>query len=159
MNTTFSLEVSFGQIAVFGSKMDRPFNDWTQRHVAQGFAWRPGSVSFRSLLEAGTHSVEMIVTKRIGELSTDTVRAVEVPFAVPESGEVEIASISSSVTMKVPPGDYLLRCEFLDGCALGIEAIRLTFAREEEPHFAIVRADNDLTTQGELLKTAQPAPG
>jgi len=35
----------------------------------------------------------------------------------------------------------------------------LTFAKKDAPRFAVVRADPELSANGELLTTAQPAPG
>ena len=51
MAATLSLEISYGQLAVFANSLPQPFNDWTDQHVSQGFAWRPGSVTFRSMVE------------------------------------------------------------------------------------------------------------
>jgi hypothetical protein len=57
----FAIEILYRQIAVFRSRLEHPFNDWTPRHVKQGFSWRPGSVSFATLVESGPHSVEVRV--------------------------------------------------------------------------------------------------
>ena len=54
---TFLVEISHAQLAVFDSTLTAPFNDWTDDHVKQGFAWRPGSVSFMTLDTAGTFHV------------------------------------------------------------------------------------------------------
>jgi Competence protein J (ComJ) len=55
------LIISHSQIAVFDPSLERPFNSWTDAHVAQGFSWRPGSVSFSTLCEWGRYDVEVIV--------------------------------------------------------------------------------------------------
>lgn len=60
------VDVSYSQLGVFVAGPLKPFNDWTDKHVAQGFAWRPESVSFRTLVEAGSHSVEISVVGYIG---------------------------------------------------------------------------------------------
>jgi hypothetical protein len=44
--TSFVLQVSHSQIAVFDSAMAQPFSAWSDMHVNQGFAWRAGAVSF-----------------------------------------------------------------------------------------------------------------
>lgn len=51
--STFPLEVVYAHVAVFDARSRHPFNDWSDTHVAQGFAWRPGSVSFATLEPAG----------------------------------------------------------------------------------------------------------
>jgi hypothetical protein len=66
MATTVGLQVSCGQLAVFASSLKQPFNDWSDQHVSQGFAWRPGSVSFRSVVEAGRHSIEIDEANHVG---------------------------------------------------------------------------------------------
>ncbi len=159
MATKIDLEVSYSQLAIFASSLQQPFNDWTDRHVAQGFAWRPGSVSFRSMVEAGQHSVEINVADHVSDVHLEAVRVVEVPFEVPADGEVEIGSISETVPLSLPAGWFRLRCEFLKPAGPDGERVRLTFARKDVPRFAVIRADSELSVEGELLTTAHPAPG
>ena len=159
MTTTVEFEVSYGQLAVFASSLELPFNDWTDQHVSQGFAWRPGSVSFRSMAVAGRHLVEIDVASQAGVVHRDAVRVVEVPFEVPADGAVDVGSIAETVQLSLPPGAFLLRCEFLSPPGAEGERARLTFCRGEVPDFAVVRADAELSVGGELLTTAQPAHG
>lgn len=158
-STIVTVDVSYGQIAVFVSALQQPFNDWADKHVAQGFAWRPGSVSFRTLVETGPHSVEIDVAEHAGAISADAVRVTEVPFEVPPDGVVEVASISDSVPLSLPAGSFLLRCAFLKPGGVSSERVHLVFARKDTPRFAVVRADEALSVDGELLTTAQAAPG
>ena len=60
----FQVFVSYSQLSVFDPTLSEPVNNWTSGHVAQGFAWRPGSVSFKSLSESGTHNVEYFRTTK-----------------------------------------------------------------------------------------------
>jgi hypothetical protein len=48
----FQVFVGYSQLSVFDPSLSEPFNNWTPGHVAQGFAWRPGSASFKTLFEA-----------------------------------------------------------------------------------------------------------
>lgn len=159
MATTICFEVAYSQLAVFASALPQPFNDWTDRHVSQGFAWRPGSVSFRSLVEAGRHSTEISVAEHVGAVHPEAVRAVEVPFDISGDGAIEIGSVIETVSLSLPAGSYLLRCEFLQPADGDGERVRLTFARDDVPRFAVVRADAELSIDGELLTTALPALG
>jgi len=158
MAVTITLNVSYGQLAVYSSALQQPFNDWTDQHVDQGFAWRPGSVSFRTMAEAGPHSIEVTTVDHVYGIDADVVRAIEVPFVVPIDGAIEVASISDAVALSLTPGSFLLRCEFLRPAATAIERVRLIFAKEDVPRFAVVRADQSLSVSGELLTTARAAP-
>jgi hypothetical protein len=129
---SFDLDVSYSQLSVFWSSLQQPFNDWTQKHVDQGFAWRPGSVSFRTLVEAGWHSVQVDIDDHAGPVSQNAVRVIEVPFEVPVDGNIEIASISNSIPLSLPAGGYSLRCEFRGSDEGDARHVRLTFARAEE---------------------------
>ena len=46
MRTNFLLNISYGQIAVFSSDTENPFNEWSAEQFAAGYAWRPDGVSF-----------------------------------------------------------------------------------------------------------------
>lgn len=155
MATSITVDVSYSQLAIFDSALQHPFNDWSDRHVAQGFAWRPGSVSFRTLNDTGKHSVEIDIVDHVGAVSADAVRVIDVPFQVPTNGAIEVGSISDSVPLSLPHGAFLLRCEFLKSG----DKVHLVFARSDPPHFAIVCADDALVIDGELLTSAEPALG
>ena len=139
---TIALDVSYSQIAVFSSDLPDPFNHWTDEHVAQGFSWRPGSVSFATLVESGPHHVTVTVLEGKAPLSTGAVRAIEVPFEVPASGEIEIASISDSSTLILPAGMYQLRYELLSFGKKDTPAANLTFWLADDPLFVIALADS-----------------
>ncbi len=157
MAKVITTNVSHSQLAVFVSTLQDPFNNWTDRHVEQGFSWRPGSVSFRTLEEAGPHSIDIDVVEHAGQIHPDAVRVVEVPFEIPAGCFVDIGSIAETMPLSLPTGSFLLRCEFLRvSDALG-NHVRLTFANKDTPRFAIIRADSELTADGDLLTTAQPA--
>lgn len=101
--------LSYAQLCVFDAELEQPYNDWDDAHTAQGFSWRPGSVSFA--VENSIHSVAVDVTVR--DLPPDLVdssTAIRVPFDVPPSGRVEVGSIMSGVEVAIPPGRYALYC-------------------------------------------------
>ena len=152
----FEIEVLYSQIAVYWSKLEEPFNAWTAQHVDQGFSWRPGSVSFRSLVESGPHSIEVKICEHAGDVSPGAVRAIEVPFEVPDDGAVEVGSIIDSVPLNLPVGSYRLRCEFL-GPREGIECLRLIFSSADPLDFALSRIDAGLSPGDVLVTTAEAA--
>jgi hypothetical protein len=156
--TSFVLTVSYSQIGVFDSTLAQPFNMWTERHVDQGFAWRHQSVSFRTLVEAGRHLVEVIVTDGEVEPSPEAVRVIQVPFAVPSSGSIEIASIADAFPLELQAGIYALRFEAFRPEEEGLDPrVRFVFIRREDPTFEVMRADAELSLHSELLLTASAA--
>ncbi|WP_390634247.1 competence protein ComJ [Oryzibacter oryziterrae] len=149
--------VSHSQLAIFAKNIENPFNDWTERHALQGFSWRPGSVSFRTIAESGEHIIDVLVCDQLPHPMPEAVHAIEVPFDVPPNGGVEVGSIIETTPVPLKGGAYLLRCEFLQPRGeIGTRG-RLTFARAESPRFFVVRADSELSVGHELLKTAKPA--
>ncbi|MGZ3296890.1 MAG: competence protein ComJ [Xanthobacteraceae bacterium] len=150
--TIFQVFVSYSQISVFDPSLSEPFNNWTSRHVAQGFAWRPGSASFKTISESGRHNVEVFSDAKETPMSPDAIRIVEVPFLVPSNGSIDVASISDSHQLRLPPGPYQLRFEASRG-----SKIKLVFTDCRKPRFAVLRADADLAPTMPLLETAEPA--
>jgi len=151
----FELEVFYSQIAVFHAGLDSPFNDWTQMQVDQGFSWRPESVSFRTLNESGKARIYITRPNHFA-LRSDSIRAIQVPFAVPESNLVEIASIIESKIVEVASGSYELLFE------TGLEEIgrmwcQFSFVRNENPTPRILKADEQLKVPEDLLLAAELA--
>lgn len=157
MLITKTVHVSYSQLAVFDGALSQPFNDWTDQHVAQGFSWRPGSVSFRALVESGLHRIFVRVVQHLGEVEQQALRVIEVPFQVPPGGTVEIGSISDLVVATLPAGRYLLRCEFLPHDEQSVGCVRLTFAARDHGRFAVLRSGDAGVVVGDLLTTAEPA--
>ena len=155
-STDFPISVTYSQIGVFNHSLDRPFNEWTDRHVTQGFSWRSGTVAFATIEEDGNHPVSVEVSDDSKDPDPRVTRVIDVPFEVSPSGEIEIGSISSSVKLALSPGTYQLRFE----CGMGEgdpRKVAFRFFRSEQPHFGIVRADSEIETSKDLLLTALPA--
>jgi hypothetical protein len=153
MSARQSLFVSYAQIAVFQASLPNPFNDWTDAHVNQGFAWRQGSMSFRTKADDGPHEV-VIACKLYADAPVEGLRVIEVPFIVAESDPVVIASIGDEFAVDIPEGSYALRFVVAAGDARCIE---LSFLKTDNPDFKILREDEDLTIDGPLLTHAEPA--
>lgn len=152
----FALEVSYTQIAVFDPQLESPFNDWRDEHIAQGFSWRPGSVSFGTLESAGQLDVEVITAERFNEFESGAMRAVAVPFVV-SNGEIEIATISESRVLKLPNGNYELIFEhgFRENGAMWA---KFYFHRVKQPIAPkIFIADAELSPPEQFMMNAEPA--
>lgn len=154
--TTFQVNVSYSQIAVFLEGMEQPFNDWTDKHVEQGFAWRPGSVSFRTLDEAGAMEVTTDIPSGY-QNNSEATRIIAVPFRVPSDTRVEVASIADNRPLDIPPGEYRLIFENGREAASAMWC-RLMFERVDEPVSPeVLRADDALSPSEPLLMHADPA--
>lgn len=153
----FSISVSHSQIAIFDRLLDRPFNEWTRAHLDQGFSWRPGSVSFRTLEEAGEHNIAVFVNSNAADIPFDAVRVIEVPFEVPPSGAIELGSIADIQALFIPAGLYQLRFECYALANSPAPRVRFVLDKNREPKFGITRADSALRSPKDLLLTASPA--
>lgn len=151
------IEVSYTQVCVFDSKLDDPFNDWTDDHVAQGFAWRPGSVSFGTIHSSGPLGIEVLLLDRPYSVSLEALRIISVPFVVPDSGAIEIASIGDSEEIKLESGKYELIFEHYITTNGSMEARFIFRPLTDLPEARIIKADGELSPPIELVMTAFPA--
>jgi hypothetical protein len=154
MTTTFSIDVSYRQICVFNSCLSEPFNDWAPQHIAQGFAWRPGSVSFQTILASGPHNVTVSVQART-DSSGVAARRIIVPFEVDEDGKVEVASISSSHSLQIAPGRYSLLFQLGEGPRS--TECDLVLSPSDKTVVSVSGSDSELTSRSDFLMIAQPA--
>jgi hypothetical protein len=149
----FDIPLSHSQIAVFEAGLESPFNDWDKTHIDQGFSWRPQSVSFATLEDGGTLSVE-ILAKKTFVPDPGSVRSIRVPFKVPRQG-VEIASIISGQVVEIQPGSYSLYYE--TGKEGSAAWCRFTFVLDEKSIPQIVKADSGLRPPKTFKMVAVPA--
>ena len=156
-STHVLVSVSYSQLAVFRAGLAQPFNDWTDKHVSQGFAWRPESVSFRTVVEAGPHDIDVVVSPDGIQPSADAVWIIEVPFKVPTGGAIEVASIADGALVNVPPGVYSLRFESFQPEGETASRVKLIFTENNRPKFCVIRSDQAQFLDGDLLTTASPA--
>ena len=153
--TEFQLYLSHSQICVFLTALPNPFNDWSDRNFSQGFSWRDGSASFRSLADEGEHKINLFINEPVPQITSNIARAFKVPFESSDR-KIEIASISDSKSFIIPAGKYALQVEFLEkenSCHPEIN-IRLN---EGSSNFSILKADNELLVDGDFDLQAVPA--
>jgi hypothetical protein len=149
------LNISYSQICIFRTSLQEPFNDWSDRNCEQGFSWRPGSASFRSLIEAGDHQVNIFINESVPELSENCVRAIRVPFNANDVN-IEIASISDSKVLQMVPGDYALQVEFLELIQDTIPEINIRLNKGKSD-FVILKADAEIVLTSDFELHSQPA--
>jgi len=90
VTSRFDIYVTYSQLAVFSPRLSEPFNAWTDEQVRDGYSWSPQSVSFKTPLESGTYTVEVV---EVLNQSSSVDGSIEVPFDVPDDGKVEVGSI------------------------------------------------------------------
>jgi hypothetical protein len=145
--------VSYNQICIFDAMLDEPFNDWTYEHVSQGFAWRPGSVSFGAVDNVET----TIIIQRVSavDADVDAFRVIAVPFTVNPHEAVVIGSIGDERQIEIEAGTYRLTFEL--GAKDERPWCRLSFIADSNPTPQIIKSDSEITKRGALLMSASPA--
>jgi hypothetical protein len=170
---SFELGVSYSFIAV--QNLDFPMNDWREKHVLQGFTWRPESVSFGMLNSCTKCSVDVWIKKELS-INPETVRAIQVPFTVSSPDGIVFRDVGDELDVNLinlPEGVYSLifetgfKEEYRDTpdyqgrlVVLLPTWCRFTFI-QKEPHekveAEILRTDQNLSPLYPLLMEADPA--
>lgn len=146
MSTTIQLYVTYQQVSVFDPSLAEPFNFWKDEHVAQGFSWRKESVGFGTLDPDGRIDIEVRSdTKPV--LDEGVVRAIVVPFERPESGNVEVATITESRVLGVPPETTGLL--YQAGIAGDRSRYSITFLKGPKPSPQILASDSEISPPAE----------
>lgn len=154
---TFELSIQYSQICVFDSSLENPFNNWSDRQVKQGFSWRPYSVSFKTLNESGNATIAYEVSTHSMGIGSETIRAIAVPFKVEIDMNIEVASITGSRQLPIPPGHYNLIFES-SPMDENHEKIRFTFVRDGKNSPRIICQDAGLSPESPFDMQGMPAP-
>jgi hypothetical protein len=112
MTDRFSIFVAYTQVLVHLASHPRPGLIWTDAHVAQGFAWADGVVSFGAPDHDGPCLIE-VQPFGSGALVADALWAVQVPFKVAET--LMIGTVFDMRPVSIPVGQYNLVFEALAG--------------------------------------------
>ena len=102
-------------------------------------------------------AVQIFQSRTLDVTTSHAERIIAVPFTVPVSGEIEIASIASGAALSLAAGEYELTFEHGQGAEPGMWAnLYLERAlRTVSPR--IVRADAALVPPATFVMTAEPA--
>lgn len=168
---TCDISINYRTVALIDTDIPSSYNDWTSMHIKQGFSWRPGSISFRTLrpYEPVVAYPVIVQLARQFVVAPEYLRVIKVPFDV-VTGQVELSSpMSNSWLIPIPPAHYAIYFSIAIGGT--VETIyageppdytdvvyRLTFVPSEDPVMPeIMRADMELSPPDELLMSAVPA--
>lgn len=153
MPEPFIVHIDHSQLCVFDPLLEQPLNDWTDAHVAQGFSWRPGSVSFR-MADDGAVTVE-VATADIAPPQSGATTMIRTPFKVPQTGRIEVGSVFSGAEVVVRPGECDL---YFVVSETGSEtAVRLLFVPSSGAGPDVVVESATAARQTDYLMTAKPA--
>ena len=159
MSEVYGFFIFYSQLIVSDEAIAPVPNDWSARHVAQGFAWRPGTVAFGTLGDVGDLRVEVRVAGD-PEALPDAARAIVVPFSVSPPGHVTLSDCVNEETVGVPAGEDALFFEIgglKEERGQEAEWCRLSFVPGGDVQPEILRADAELSPQYPLLM--EPDPG
>ena len=146
------IPISYGQLCVFDPSLDAPYNTWADEHVAQGFSWRPGSVSFAMDDDCVLAVVEVAVAD--GPPSLDAAEsAIRTPFVAAAAGTVEIGSVLSGFEVELPPGPYAL---FFLAPWSSAQPFQLIFVPADEVSPAVLKEGRNARIQSNYLMVAEP---
>ncbi|MBB4005553.1 competence protein ComJ [Aurantimonas endophytica] len=157
MLANFLMTVLYTQITVATPPGPIPALLWTDDHVAQGFAWSPGFVSFGIPDHDGDVRVSVLRDVAFG-IDAGTLWAVQTPIKVVGPG-IEVGTVGYEHAVAVPPGHYNLVFEARHPEAGEVEevayAVRLHFIETSSPTFAILKTGEDVTAERVLSETAE----
>jgi hypothetical protein len=154
MTDRFSILVAYTQILVHLASHPKPGLLWTDQHVAQGFAWAEGVVSFGVPDHDGPCLIE-VRSCDTGTLEAGALWAVQVPFKVTET--LMIGSLFDMRPVNMPVGQYNLIFEALAGRDDAAFVFILKFAETDRPDFAILKQGDALTSDVVLRELAELA--
>lgn len=157
MNEYISATITHSQITVFQSDVAE-FNEWDNDHVAQGFSWRPGNVSF-GLPDTDNDSLVQISDQPLQQNHTtnDIERVIEVPFKI-VSGVV-VGTTYDDYEFDIPAGLYQLKFTVIRGYTHEDKFydafVIFEFTITKEPVFRILTKGGEMTSERVLKTTAK----
>lgn len=159
MIAEFFLTVLYSQITIAAPDAAARGLLWTDKHVAQGFAWSPGFVSFGVPDHDGQVKV-VVQGSPAFQPTAQTLWAVQTPFDVSAS-LVEVGTVGSGQGVGIPAGRYNLVFEVRSPASATSSdiayVVHLHFIETPAPSFAILKQGDELETDRVLSISADPA--
>lgn len=137
------------------------FNLWFDDHVAQGFAWQEGSVSFGVPDFDGWPLVRVREVTEFPPLTSDVRRAIRVPFH--SKSNIVIASVVDEMPTPIGAGDYSIEFRILntppptDPIENYSYIIDLLIKKGKSTEFLILRKSDEVTSDKVITKSARSA--
>lgn len=151
----FTIPVLYSQLAFFSADLETPYNDWTDMHVAQGFAWRPKSVSFAIPDEFTELDIDLREVDQL-PLGFAANRVIRVPLVVEGNRGAEFGNVIETVPVKLADGHYSILFQlYLTEKGSGVRA-EISIC-PGDCTAAVLMADEKLDVPQTLLMDAQAA--
>jgi len=149
------LPILYAQLAVFSSDEEHPYNDCAEGHIAQGFAWRPASVSFA--ISPNIHQLWVNIRQlKTYAPSPSANRVILVPIHVKGGRGLECGNVVDTVQIAIPDGQYALFFELFESNDAGQARAEITLTLEKAIP-CILKPGPDMTVPDKLLLEASPA--
>ena len=148
------LDISYKQFAICNYNEEKPFSDWTEKHVEQGFTLRPQAIGIMTFEADCRLDVRIDMTNNFLENYS---RIFVFPFEVKGNKGVEVASIGSSIDYNIPDGEYSLIIQLLE--KVDSTSCILSFVNKSELDNTprVVKADNVIIRKVDLILDAKEA--
>jgi hypothetical protein len=151
--------ITHSQISVFDGATPE-FNLWDDYHVAQGFSWREGHVSFGVPDHDGQCVVETHFVEAFPELDKQVLRAICVPLSASEN--LFIATTVDEYQTDIPNGNYEVEFHLRPGSVEKDKdpyafRINFFFKQSAEREFVILKKSGEMTSDKVLTTSAKPA--
>lgn len=159
----FPIGIFYSQMNICDSESSI-FSLWSKEHVAQGFAWRDGTVSFGIPDHDGMCFVETKLVKELKPLNENVIRAIRVPLTIKH--RTFVATVIDRKDIDIPAEEYSLEFRLLSGSLVAEKdefgdpyayLIQFFFLPGKSDVFEILRASDEMSTDKVLTKTAEPA--
>lgn len=149
----FALPILFTQMLLHDATHPSPGLNWDDTHVAQGFAWSPGLVSFGVPDHDGECLIRVFVEPK-KDIGTNAIWAVQVPYTV--TGPLELGTVGLLQPVEIPDGTYNIVFEALPGDPDRDIAyvLSVTFVPTTDQVFAILRQGGEITSADVLRMDA-----
>ena len=146
---------AYRQVAVFDPALTSPLNSWMGEHVRQGFSWRPGSVSFSTLVDGGPVRIRVEQTDAL-YIPDGAVRAIVVPFVV-TGDALKVGGLFDAAVCPLPAGTYDLLFAVVPPTHTTPETCYLRFVASANSYPRHLRVDEQLDPPVPLFMEADPA--
>ena len=157
--TEYNLQILYSQFSVHTSEAPE-FPHWTDDHVRQGVAWRPGHVSFGIPDHDGTCLLDVDTTDQPLIASSATERLLGVPFSVGPQGGADISTILETIDLDIGEGIYQLWFELRHEPQLlaNGQAFRIVvrFQKSSNPDFIIISQGREMSSDRITIHQADP---
>ena len=147
----FELEISYCQFAFFGSGVRLPFNDWTPKHIVQGFSWQEHSACFKTIEDNSIHSFRVWLSKKVPNPNANCARALLVPSPAISQLLVEVASIGDGYEFTIPSKPKGMLVEIFPNEKANRPHIEICLVEEMTRRFEVLKSDQELSPEHPLL--------